>query len=163
MSAILPTLYLISHPHRNHPYPPSSVASSSSRFFSHPTRRSPPLPLSATSIFLFAFSRCSPPRCRLESFRLPTPYKRSCCPFITTTLATTTRPKLPPPCVVLFSFLSLPYLRFVPSSFAPPPTHFPSTPLVFVYFLPSYMTPRFSLHLTLLTVGVRHVYRDEVE
>lgn len=36
MSAILPTLYLISHPHRNHPYPPSSVVSSSSRFFSHP-------------------------------------------------------------------------------------------------------------------------------
>lgn len=44
MSAILPTLYLISHPHRNHPYPPSSVVSSSSRFFSHPTHRFTPHP-----------------------------------------------------------------------------------------------------------------------
>lgn len=136
MSAILPTLYLISHPHRNHPYPPSSMVSSSSRFFSHPTRRSPPLPPFATSIFLFAFSRCSPPRCRLESFRLPTPYKRSCCPFITTTLATTTRPKLPPPCIVLFSFLSLPYLRLVRSFVIRATTHpFPFHPVGVRLFL----------------------------
>lgn len=37
------------------------------------------------------FLSTAPPPCyRLESFRLPTPYKRSCCPFITTTPATTT-------------------------------------------------------------------------
>ena len=40
----------------------------------------------ATRTFATALDR----RYRLESFRLPTPYKRSCCPFITTT-ATTTR------------------------------------------------------------------------
>lgn len=83
---------------------------------------------------------------RLESFRLPTPYKRSCCPFITTTLATTTRPRPPPPCLVPFSFLFLPPFLlplpsslFVPSSFAPPPTHFPFH-LVGCSFISSFLT-----------------------
>lgn len=48
---------------------------------------------------------------RLESFRLPTPYKRSCCPFITTTLPRLPRPKDQPS-----SLTSIP--RFSLSSFA---------------------------------------------
>lgn len=68
--------------HRRRPprlFPPSLVAS-------RPTS----LPL-ARSLFSRRRTPAMPPR--LESFRLPTPYKRSCCPFITTTLPRLPRPK----------------------------------------------------------------------
>lgn len=82
-----------------------------------------PLPLSLTSPVPLArpFSRQPPLRRRLQSFRLPTPYKRSCCPFITTTPATTTteRPTAPT------SFPALPFIlhRFPP--FIPPSCFLP--------------------------------------
>lgn len=58
----------------------------------------PPLTLTSPAPLASSFSR-QPPlrRRRLQSFRLPTPYKRSCCPFITTTPATTTTERPPPP------------------------------------------------------------------
>jgi len=125
--------YTLSHTLvRNHPYPPlpslcfppprpshtvlfhtlayptsSSPSSSSFSSFSLPYFFRPSRP----------FSRQPPLRRRHQSFRLPTPYKRSCCPFITTTPATTTteRPTAPT------SFPTLPFILhcfppFIPSS-----------------------------------------------
>lgn len=91
----------------------------------------------ATSLPIRPFSRRLPPYHRLESFRLPTPYKRSCCPFITTTPTTTTteRPTAAsPPPLPHFLFCHR-ALSFHPSfssmlrSSSPPllPGHFPST------------------------------------
>lgn len=78
----------------------------------------PPPPVSLTSPAPLArpFSRVPPLRRRLQSFRLPTPYKRSCCPFITTTPATTTteRPTAPPSPSSRF----LPRAPFHPSPFS---------------------------------------------
>lgn len=89
------------------PLPPSS----SLPYFSRPPLARP-------------FSRQPPLRRRLQSFRLPTPYKRSCCPFITTTPATTTteRPTAPT------SFPALPFILhrfppFIPPFYLPPSTH----------------------------------------
>lgn len=56
----------------------------------------PPLTLTSPAPLASSFSRQPPLRRRLQSFRLPTPYKRSCCPFITTTPATTTTERPPP-------------------------------------------------------------------
>lgn len=55
-----------------------------------PPLHRPPLPPLPPPPPVRPSSRRPPPCRRLESFRLPTPYKRSCCPFITTTPATTT-------------------------------------------------------------------------
>lgn len=84
----------------------------------------PPLTLTSAAPLARPFSRRRPPlRRRLQSFRLPTPYKRSCCPFITTTPATTTteRPTAPT------SFPALPFILhrfppFVPPSHVLPPS-----------------------------------------
>jgi len=77
----------------------------------------PPLSLTSSASLVRPFSRQPPLRRRHQSFRLPTPYKRSCCPFITTTPATTTteRPTAPT------SFPTLPFILhcfppFIPSS-----------------------------------------------
>lgn len=95
-----------------------------------------PLPLPPSSPVLSLDS----PR-RFQSFRLPTPYKRSCCPFITTTPATTTteRPTAPT------SFPALPFIlhRFPP--FVPPPCFLPPstcTARVFPSFLRSVLKHR---------------------
>lgn len=55
-----------------------------------PPLHRPPLPPLPPPPPVRPSSRRPPPCRRFESFRLPTPYKRSCCPFITTTPATTT-------------------------------------------------------------------------
>lgn len=103
-----------------------------------PLHRSlPPLfPLTSPTALARPFSRQPPLRRRLQSFRLPTPYKRSCCPFITTTPATTTteRPTAPT------SFPALPFVLhrfppFIPSSCLLPPSTHPAR--VFPSFLPS--------------------------
>lgn len=157
MSAILPTLYLISHPRRNHPYPPSSAVSSSSRFFSSYTTsdRSPSPPSNLQ--LARPLAALPAPRRRHESFRLPTPYKRSCCPFITTTLATATRDQPPPCCPPFFSassslfFFSFRRLSPASSSVHAPPYnpvfHPPTTRCSFISSR-ARVTPRFSLHLT---------------
>lgn len=167
------------------PLPPWSPPPAGSS--SHPctqVRLHPPSPilLHLPPRFLSTF----PPRYRLESFRLPTPYKRSCCPFITTTLATGTRPRPPPSSFpfFLFSFLSfLLFLRFLFLLLFLFFFLFPSAPVrLFVRsflrffltthpvvlssdgcsFISSFLTShqRFSLHLTLLPSAFYNVYTE---
>lgn len=98
----------------------------------------PPPPVSLTSPAPLArpFSRVPPLRRRLQSFRLPTPYKRSCCPFITTTPATTTteRPTAPLPLLPLPSPRSLSsFAVFHRSSLLPASYHLRRAPPA--YFL----------------------------
>lgn len=82
----------------------------------------PPLTLTSPAPLASSFSRQPPLRRRLQSFRLPTPYKRSCCPFITTTPATTTTERPPPPHYLLRA-------PFHPSPFSTVhPFFLPSTP-----------------------------------
>lgn len=96
------------------------------------------------------FSRQPPLRHRLQSFRLPTPYKRSCCPFITTTPATTTTerpttPQLPSP---HFPFVLQRFPPFIPSSYLlPPSSHTARTFLRFFLRLCSQAPPRSLLTL----------------
>lgn len=91
---------------------------------------SPTASSSSTPAATRPFSRRPPPCHRLESFRLPTPYKRSCCPFITTTPATTTTERPNP--LAYHCHPALPFvLRFPP--FIPPfflPS-FPPCPTIF--------------------------------
>ncbi|KAL0105046.1 hypothetical protein PUN28_016582 [Cardiocondyla obscurior] len=89
-------------------------------------RPRPPLSLTSTASLARPFSRQPPLRRRLQSFRLPTPYKRSCCPFITTTPATTTteRPTATsfPALSSLSSFTVFHRSSLLPATFdAPPP------------------------------------------
>lgn len=132
--------YTLSHTlDRNHPYPPLPPPRFPPTRPSHPTRystpppsrRGPPRPVahllpSPSFSYLFTSRHPSPsalsldgPR-RLESFRLPTPYKRSCCPFITTTPTTTTTEGPTRPHFLCYS--ALPFvLRSPPCSTVQPP------------------------------------------
>lgn len=113
--------------------------------FSPLPRPSPPPPLLSRP-----FSRQPPLRHRLQSFRLPTPYKRSCCPFITTTPATTTTerpttPQLPSP---HFPFVLQRFPPFIPSSYLlSPSSHTARTFLRFFLRLCSQAPPRSLLTL----------------
>lgn len=171
------------------PLPPWSPPPAGSS--SHPctqVRLHPPSPilLHLPPRFLSTF----PPRYRLESFRLPTPYKRSCCPFITTTLATGTRPRPPPSSFPFFLFSFLSFLLFAFSSFSFSSSFsllfpfsirprsfirsFVSSFLsnhpsrgalfrwLFVYFFLSYVTPTILVTFNASTVGVlQRIYREK--
>lgn len=122
--------YTLSHTlARNHPYPPLPPPRSPPTRPSHPYTPSTPFALPAHPLFIVLSSPLRPPflsavplpppLCRrLESFRLPTPYKRSCCPFITTTPATTTTERPTP--------ISIPRASFHPSFSTVHPSLLPS-------------------------------------
>lgn len=101
----------------------------------------PPLTLTSPAPLASSFSRQPPLRRRLQSFRLPTPYKRSCCPFITTTPATTTTERPPPPTISsALPFILHRFPPFIPSSCLLPPST--RTARVFPPFLRSVLKHR---------------------
>lgn len=183
MSAILPTLYLISHPHRNHPYPPSSVVSSSSRFFSHPYTQvhHPPSPSPILHL---------PPRF-LSTFPATASKALDYLPLISARVAHLLPrlsrlvrdrdhhlPRFPSSFSISFLLFPLPFFRFLFlfsslfSLFHPPSqrsfirsfvrffvvltTHPGSLPIrwLFVYFFLSYVTPTILVTFNASTVGV---------
>lgn len=169
MSAILPTLYLISHPHRNHPYPPSSVVSSSSRFFSHPAHRftlSSSLPnFHLPARFLSAFPAASK---ALDYLPLISARVAHLLPRLSRLLRDRDHHLLASFLFPFFFFLHFsslcpPVRSFLRHSRLHPPI-FPSTSLVVRLFLP------FLRHATVLvTLNAAYcrrwtrIYRDEVE